>query len=90
MDKKFIQFLNHEKNTVVIDFFQNVQKIQKMFGIIKMTTVKFSLKSKEEIYYNLLNYRGASTPISSLLKGTLSPHPWASAGFQTGGGKLKS
>ena len=50
MDKKFIEYLESWKNMVDF-FFQNVQKIQKMFGIKENTTVKFSPKSGQKIIH---------------------------------------
>ena len=47
MDKKFIKYLESWKKHECIFFFQNVQKVQKRFGILEKTTVKFSPKSDQ-------------------------------------------
>ena len=59
MNKKFIKHLESWKNTVA--FFLNVQKVQKMFGILENTIVKFSSKSEQKNKSSkLFHYRGPS------------------------------
>ena len=55
-----------------------LQKVQKMFGILEKTTVKFSPKSGQKIIrYNFLNYMGdlPPLPIPPFSQETSSPTP---------------
>ena len=69
--------LNHEKKNMVAIFFQNVQKVQKCYGILKMTTLKFLAKSEQKtIRHKFFNYRRAQPPIPThVLAGDFVPHP---------------
>ena len=76
MDKNLIKCLEFiRKKTAAIFFFQNVQKVQKIFGTKKKTTVQFPPKSEQKtIRHNFFNYREAQ-PSFPLPRGPLSPGP---------------
>ena len=64
MDKELNKCLESWKKTRLLFFIQNVQKVQKMFGIMK-----FSPISEQNNFIIFFNYRGARPPSNTVFVG---------------------
>ena len=76
MDIKLIKCIESSKKIPVAILFQNIQKVQEIFVIIKKTTVKFSPKSEQKrIHHNFFNYREAQPTSTTVFEWDFIPTP---------------